>query len=53
MWVRKKGFIFIIDVARPQEEMYWPTEGRHKLLRPHSDLDTTVAQFRAEFESDD
>jgi hypothetical protein len=52
VWVRKGGFIFLIDVALPQQEMYWPTEGRNKLQLPHSDLDSTVAQFLAEIEND-
>ena len=50
--VKKKGFIFMIDVSHPREEMYWPTEDRNKFLRPHADLDTTVAQFLANLEDD-
>ena len=43
-WVQKEGFIFMANLARSHDEMYWPAAAQQHLAGARTDLEAARAQ---------
>jgi hypothetical protein len=48
-WVRKQGFLYMVDSARPEKELSYPPEARSRYLRSMDRLDTLARRFQERF----